>query len=391
MQEWVLLENRRVTDDKTSIGLFFENPIEEIKCWHPSCVASSLNAIRSFQKQGYYVVGFVSYEAGYILNHIEAQSQIDALSLPLLHFMVYQACEYLNEQEIDKKLQMYRLRESTSCDVNNLRLNWSFFEYAQAFERIQRHILDGDTYQVNLTTQYQFDFTGSPVQLYQILRERQKVSYSGMLSFSDYQILTLSPELFFSKIGDKITVKPMKGTIKRGLDPIEDAQNKVWLKNDVKSIAENTMIVDLLRNDLSRISHPGSVQVSQLMHVEQYETVHQMVSCIESLVDSDIDISELMRALFPCGSITGAPKRRTMEIIRDIESLPRGIYTGALGYIMPNNDMCFNVCIRTLQLQQGRGVLGVGGGLVYDSRAVSEFDELQLKGMFFTQSGVTQS
>jgi len=391
MQEWILLENRRDPKDQLNVGLFFENPIDEIKCWHESDLVSSLNAIRHFQKQGYYVAGFLSYEAGYILNNIESHSQGDALSVPLLHFMVFQACEYLSEQQIAEKLRMYCLHQGLACDVANLGLNWSFSEYARAFEVIQQHIFDGDTYQVNLTTQYQFDFTGSPVQLYQILRERQKVSYSGILSFSDYQILTLSPELFFSKTDDKITVKPMKGTIQRGLNPIDDAENEAWLKKDIKSIAENTMIVDLLRNDLSRISHAHSVRVLQLMQVEPYETVHQLVSCIESQVDSDIDIYELMRALFPCGSITGAPKRRTMEIIRDVERVPRGIYTGSIGYILPNNDMCFNVCIRTLLLQQGRGVMGVGGGLVYDSRVISEFDELQLKGFFFTQSSVIRS
>lgn len=381
MQEWVLLENTRDALQENS-GLFFEHPIEEIICWHASSVISSLQEVSKFQKQGYYVVGFISYEAGYILHALDVNLQ--NLNVPLLHFAVYKMCHVLTEVEINLKLQHYAVAQGDSFLIEDLHLNWPFATYEKAFDIVKHHIYEGDTYQVNLTTKYHFNFIGSATHLYKQLRARQKVSYSGILTFSDYQILTLSPELFFSKTGDKIIVKPMKGTIKRGSDAREDAAYKTQLMNDLKTIAENTMIVDLLRNDLSMIAKAGSVDVTQLMHVESYETVHQMVSCIESRVDTDIDFLTLIRALFPCGSITGAPKRRTMEIIRNNERSARGIYTGTIGYIMPNNDMCFNVCIRTLLVQNGQGELGVGGGVVYDSTALSEFEELQLKGLFFT-------
>ena len=268
--------------------------------------------------------------------------------------------------------------------LENLRLNLTAREYETAFSRVREHIIAGDTYQVNLTAQYQFEYTGQSRGLYQRLRERQKVPYSAWLEFPGYDVLSLSPELFFSKIKHKMYAKPMKGTIARGADAIHDQANQDFLKTDVKSRAENTMIVDLLRNDLSAISTPGSVQVSKLLAVESYETVHQMTSSIESEVAIDLNFSEIIGSLFPCGSITGVPKRRTMEIIHALERAPREIYTGAIGYITPENNMCFNVPIRTLLCQNNRGILGVGGGIVYDSTLQSEFEELQLKARFFT-------
>jgi para-aminobenzoate synthetase / 4-amino-4-deoxychorismate lyase len=170
----------------------------------------------------------------------------------------------------------------------------------------------------------------------------------------------------------------------RATDSARDKANQAFLTTDLKSRAENTMIVDLLRNDLSAISKPGTVKTPKLLEVESYETVHQMTSSIESEVDVDLNFSKIIKALFPCGSITGAPKRRTMEIIRDLERAPRHVYTGAMGYITPQNDMCFNVPIRTVLCRGLQGELGVGGGIVHDSTLQSEFEELQLKARFFT-------
>jgi para-aminobenzoate synthetase/4-amino-4-deoxychorismate lyase len=177
----------------------------------------------------------------------------------------------------------------------------------------------------------------------------------------------------------------MKGTMARSRCSVRDLKNKEFLTTDPKSIAENTMIVDLLRNDLNQISEIGSVQVSRLLQVESYETVHQMTSSIESTVDSNLSFQRIIRHIFPCGSITGAPKRRTMEIIQKVEPDVRRVYTGTLGYITPENDMCFNVAIRTILLRENSGELGVGGGIVYDSDVRSEWEELQLKAQFFTQ------
>ncbi len=179
--------------------------------------------------------------------------------------------------------------------------------------------------------------------------------------------------------------KPMKGTMPRSKDPTIDSAHKDFLKTDLKCIAENIMIVDLLRNDLSKISKPGSVKVTDLLTIESFKTVHQMVSSIQSEVDVEITFLNIIRHLFPCGSITGAPKRRTMTIISELEHKARGVYTGAFGYITPDNDMCFNVSIRTFHLGGGRGELGIGGGILVDSDPAVEFEEMQLKARFFTE------
>ena len=250
---------------------------------------------------------------------------------------------------------------------------------------MKQHIVAGDTYQVNLTAKYTFNVKGSSLGLYNSLRARQKVAYSAWFKMPEYEILSLSPELFFSKIKHKIYTKPMKGTMPRASDLTQDKANQHFLLTDLKSRAENTMIVDLLRNDLSAISKPGSVHVQKLLEVESYETVHQMTSSIESEVAVDLSFSAIINALFPCGSITGAPKRRTMEIIHEMEPAPRGIYTGAMGYITPQNDMCFNVPIRTVLCRGSQGELGVGGGIVHDSTLQSEFEELKLKAQFLTR------
>lgn len=371
MQEWILLEDRKNIEKS---AFYFENSLQDIIAWHVSELDACFQLIHEYQKKGYYLVGFLSFELGYIFHQIA----VPEITIPLLHFKVYKNFSFLSSQEVDSFLN------ASNINILKNQLKWNFDEYQCAFKQVKKSIFNGESYQVNLTSKYHFQYTGSPVALYKKLRTRQKVSYSGLLNFNDYQILTLSPELFFVKNGSKLKVKPMKGTVKRGANDIQDLEYKRWLLNDVKSKAENTMIVDLLRNDLAMISVPGSVCVSELLSIESYETVHQMVSTIESRVDSNLCFESIIRALFPCGSITGAPKRRTLEIIRGIEAESRGIYTGAIGYIMPNNDMCFNVSIRTLFLNDGKGELGVGGGIVYDSHELDEYEELQIKGSFFT-------
>lgn len=364
----ILLEDR--ASKSAPSFLSFRHQVAEVVAWEKRELFEALSTIRVWQEKGFYIAGFVSYDAGLLLHDMLLKQQS---SIPLLHFVAYRALEKTVFFPPEKP---YQLR--------NLRLGWSFLEYQMAFEKVKQHIRKGDTYQVNLTSKYFFEMEGDATHLYRQLRKAQQSCYSGLLLFPDYQILSLSPELFFSKKGHSLKTKPMKGTAPRGETTAQDAYNKHWLSQDEKSRAENTMIVDLLRNDMSRVSLPGSVSVSALLEVESYQTVHQMTSTIESEVDEAIDIAVLFKALFPCGSITGAPKKRTMEIIQDVEAFPRGLYTGAIGYILPNNDMCFNVAIRTLVLQEGRGELGLGGGIVYDSKVEAEYEELQLKGRFFT-------
>jgi para-aminobenzoate synthetase / 4-amino-4-deoxychorismate lyase len=198
-------------------------------------------------------------------------------------------------------------------------------------------------------------------------------------------VLSLSPELFFRREGKHLSTRPMKGTAPRGRTPREDARLKTWLAVDEKQRAENLMIVDLLRNDLGRVAKIGSVEVTDLFTVETYRSVHQMTSGITAELRSDMGLEDMLSALFPCGSVTGAPKVRAMEIIGEIEAGPRGVYTGAIGHIAPSGDAQFNVAIRTVVLEGNRGELGIGGGIVADSKAEFEYEECLLKAHFLTK------
>jgi para-aminobenzoate synthetase/4-amino-4-deoxychorismate lyase len=375
----MLFENRRDTD-VFHAGLLFSEPVQEIVCWDARYIHQSLAALDALRREGYYLAGYISYEVGYVLHDLA--QLLDKPDFPLIHFFSFKAPQYLSRAEIDLLLE--KKIDKKAFKINQLKLKLDKQGYEAAFARVKQHIIAGDTYQVNLTSKYVFDLQGSSRALYALLRERQKVAYSALLEMPGYEILSLSPELFFSKQKHHMRVKPMKGTMPRDADAIQDKASQDFLVTDAKSRAENLIIVDLLRNDLSAISKPGSVQVSELLAVESYETVHQMTSSIESEVEVDLNFSEIIHALFPCGSITGAPKRRTMEIIHAEETAPRHVYTGAIGYITPDNNMCFSVPIRTLLCRDQQGELGVGGGIVYDSNVALEFDELQLKAKFFT-------
>jgi len=374
---FILFENRRLPNAPYS-GLLFSEPLDEVVCWNTAMLDASLARVDALRRQGYYVAGCLSYEAGYALRGLEASSSKNH-AFPLLHFFAFKSLQKLNALDIDQQLG------DSEVLLDAIKLNINAEAYGKAFKQIKQHIRMGDTYQVNLTAKYKFNFEGSVNGLYRQLRARQKVAYSALMHMPGYDVLSLSPELFFSKINTTMRAKPMKGTMPRAVDVTCDVANRDFLKTDPKSMAENTMIVDLLRNDLSAISKPGSVHVSRLLDVESYETVHQMTSCIQSEVERDLPFSSIMKHLFPCGSITGAPKRHTMEIIRDLEYEPRHIYTGAIGYITPENNMCFNVPIRTLLCKGSEGELGVGGGIVHDSTEQAEFEELKLKARFFTE------
>jgi para-aminobenzoate synthetase/4-amino-4-deoxychorismate lyase len=259
-------------------------------------------------------------------------------------------------------------------------------EYSEAVRRIRVLIARGDTYQVNYTFPLLTQFNGDPGAWYNSLCAAQGAEYCAYLDLGRYRVLCISPELFFERRGDFIKTKPMKGTINRGRWALEDEERARQLAESPKDRAENVMIVDLLRNDLGKISVPGSVRVSNLFEVERYETLWQMTSTVESTLRSEVGLADVMAALFPCGSITGAPKIRTMEIIRELECVPRGIYTGAIGFIRPGGDCVFNVAIRTIVLdsETGAATFGVGGGVTIDSTAEREYDECLLKSSFLT-------
>jgi aminodeoxychorismate synthase component I len=274
----------------------------------------------------------------------------------------------------------------TAPILTNPTLRISDDAYTAAIEKIQAYIAAGDTYQVNFTDAIEFPTNQSPASLFTTLAQNQSVAYAAFLNLGLHQILSLSPELFF-RVGtdNKITTRPMKGTMPRGLDITEDAAVALALQRDEKNRAEHVMIVDLLRNDLGRIALPGSVAVDELFAVERYQTLHQMTSTISATLPGGLPFYDLFRALFPCGSITGAPKIRTMQIIRELEAHPRGIYTGAIGHIAPDRSATFSVAIRTLVLQNGQATMGVGGGIVADSIAEDEHREALLKASFLTR------
>jgi para-aminobenzoate synthetase / 4-amino-4-deoxychorismate lyase len=257
-------------------------------------------------------------------------------------------------------------------------------EYDRSVSRIRELIAAGDTYQVNYSFPLTASFNGDAVAWYRDLCVAQGAEYSVYLDLGRYKVLCLSPELFFERRGNHVTTRPMKGTVRRGRWPAEDRELAAWLSNSAKDRAENVMIVDLLRNDLGKVSVPGSVHVSSLFDLERFETVWQMTSTVESTLREGTTLVDLMRALFPCGSITGAPKIRTMQIIRELERFPRGAYTGAIGLLKPGGDCVFNVAIRTLVIDTESGVatFGVGGGVTTDSTAEREYEECLVKSRF---------
>jgi para-aminobenzoate synthetase/4-amino-4-deoxychorismate lyase len=258
-------------------------------------------------------------------------------------------------------------------------------EYSKAIERIKNYISAGDTYQVNFTDKYTFDFEGSPTACFVALREKQKVGYGAFINADGKYILSFSPELFLKLHDGTIITKPMKGTVRRGKYLAEDEILRQWLRHDEKNRSENLMIVDLLRNDVGRIAETGSVMVKEMFTVEKYETLFQMTSTIEGTLRRNLSFYELFKSMFPSGSVTGAPKIRTMQIIRQLEDEPRGVYTGAIGYIAPTKDAIFNVAIRTLVIDGTKGEMGIGSGIVFDSDARQEYEECALKAEFLTQ------
>ena len=378
---FAVLDNNKNGGGKQSYVFF--DPIEFVLAESPEDVDAKLADIERHSNAGHHAVGYFSYELGHVLNPRIHDGLPQDRSVPLFCVGIYR-----NRIDVSDDLLEQALEHLTALDdacITNCQLNMSKEQYLDRLGKVKRHIFNGDTYQTNYTLKYKFNYAGSTLKLYSELRHRQPVEYGAYLDFPGLTVLSRSPELFFNKQGEDIFTKPMKGTIKRGATPEEDQANFAFLSSDEKSRAENVMIVDLLRNDFSRISHRGTVKTTNLFEVQTYKTLHQMISTVSAKIDADIPLVRLMKEIFPCGSITGAPKLRTMEIIRDLEMEPRGIYTGAIGYIEPNKNICFSVVIRTLVLfPDGNGEMGVGSGVVNDSDAEAEYDECRLKGQFFT-------
>ena len=365
--------------------LLFEDPERVIAVYRPEDVEAGLDIVTDGLSRGLHAAGFFAYELGYCLEP-KLQSLLPRdRRQPLFWIGLFREPARFTDAETRGWLDANGALERST--ISDLQLSWTRDEYTDAFAKVQDYIAAGDVYQINLTLKYRFAFSGDPVALYSALRRKQRVEYGALIGAGDFQVLSLSPELFFRREGKHLTSRPMKGTAPRGRTPREDARLKTWLTVDEKQRAENLMIVDLLRNDLGRIAKIGSVEVTDLFTVETYRTVHQMTSGITAELRADMGLKDMLKALFPCGSVTGAPKVRAMEIIRELEAYPRGVYTGAIGHIAPNGDSQFNVAIRTLYIDaDGAGEMGIGSGVVSNSKADAEFEECLLKAHFLTKA-----
>lgn len=357
--------------DFKELGLryLFTKPIKELKTRNLDQVEDLLREVEAYQEQGFYAVGYVSYEAAPAFEKKFAVHPAPLMGEYLLYFTIHEKVETLPFPE--------------DYEAVDLPANWKEEveapAYQEAIETIHHHIRQGDTYQVNYTVQLSQELKADPLAIYNRLVVEQKAHYNAFIQHDDVSILSISPELFFEQDDRLLTTRPMKGTTHRGLTNQEDLQEAAWLEADPKNRAENMMIVDLLRNDMNRISEIGSEQVTHLCQVEQYSTVWQMTSTIESRLRAEIDLIQTFRALFPCGSITGAPKISTMEIIQKTEKSPRGVYCGTIGILLPKGKRIFNVAIRTLQMQGNQAIYGVGGGITWDSKWEGEYQETKQK------------
>ena len=357
--------------DFKELGLrhFFTEPIKELKTRDLDQVETLLREVEAYQEAGFYAVGYVSYEAAPAFEKKLAVHPAPLMGEYLLYFTIHQEVETLPFPEDYEAVDLPAdWKEEVEAPA-----------YQEAIKTIHHHIRQGDTYQVNYTVQLSQELEADPLAIYNRLVVEQKAHYNAFIQHDDVAILSISPELFFEQDDRLLTTRPMKGTTHRGLTNQEDLQEAAWLEADPKNRAEIMMIVDLLRNDMNRISEIGSEQVTRLCQVEQYSTVWQMTSTIESRLRAKIDLIQTFRALFPCGSITGAPKISTMEIIQKTEKSPRGVYCGTIGILLPKGKRIFNVAIRTLQMQGDQAIYGVGGGITWDSKWESEYQETKQK------------
>lgn len=357
-------------NDFNNENKFFSNPISEIICNDPTQLDDCFKQLEDANKNGYWLAGYFSYELGFLLDECLIDYLPKQRNIPFMHFGVF--------NQPSNAMPNY---ENGNFTLNNIQPSLTLAQYTEKFTKLHDHLKNGDSFQGNLTFPFTAEWAGDPWAAFLQLAAKQPVAHSSFCSLGGETILSRSPELFFKIDKDRwIETHPMKGTSPRGKTKEEDEKLIEILINDPKTLAENVMIVDLLRNDISIISEPSTMHVPELFKLETYNTLHQMVSHVKARVREKISFKEILKALFPCGSITGAPKIRTMQILQQLEENPRDIYCGSLGFISPDQEFYFNVAIRTISLyQNNKAVLNAGGGIVYDSTAESEYKEALLK------------
>ncbi len=357
----------QLSSSGTSEWLLFENPIAVVTTSRLDEVMPSLHEVEAYTSRGLYAAGFVSYEASGAMDTALATHSLK--DMPLLWFGIYAHGEPLSP--------IYSDAPAFNLDV--WRPSVSLHEYRNAVAEIRSAIQRGDCYQVNYTFRLHSTFRGDPWGLFLALHQAQQSDYSAYLNLGRRHICCASPEVFFSLQDGTLTCRPMKGTARRGSTPTEDLKMEHWLAASSKDRAENVMVVDMVRNDMARVAETGTVRVGKLFAIERYPTVLQMTSTVSARVSASIP--EIFRGMFPAASITGTPKISSMQIIRNLESNARGVYTGAIGYVAPNGSSQFNVAIRmvVIDTQTHSAEYGLGSGIVWDSDADAEYDECQTK------------
>lgn len=367
-------------DDPAGRSVLFREPLRIIRAYDPPSFAEALETLERERRDGRWLAGYFSYEAGYLLEPSLHHLLPEGRRTPLCLFGVF-------DRPSDHELPI-RFDAPTNGPIFEATARWTAADYAQRFERVHQHLREGDAYQINLTFPVDAQWSGDAASAFAGLIARQPVKYGALIDLGGPVVLSRSPELFFQIGRDGwIETHPMKGTVPRGATPEEDERQRAFLAGDLKNQAENRMIVDLLRNDISLVSETGTLDVPELFRIETYPTLHTMVSRVRARLLPGRTIAEIFAALFPCGSITGAPKISAMKIIRALETAPRDAYCGAIGWIAPDETMRFNVAIRTITLHEdGTAVYNVGGGVVFDSNAQSEYEECLLKARFATGS-----
>jgi para-aminobenzoate synthetase / 4-amino-4-deoxychorismate lyase len=370
----ILLEASSLTAGSHERSFLFRNPVEWLEAQDLSELPMFFLKLEAARAQGLWSAGYFSYECGY---HFEPRAALDFIpnqeDLPLAAFGLYLAPTIFTSGPSLSGL---------AHGVESPSLAISYEHFRQKIRTIHSYIESGDTYQVNLTDQVQTRYPGGALDLFAHMMEAQPVEFGALLRLGDRFILSASPELFFRVQGRHIIVRPIKGTAPRGRDAREDATRMEALANDEKNRAENVMIADLMRSDLGRVAETGSVRVGKLFAVERLPSLLQMSTEITGTLRSDVTLYKLFASLFPSGSIVGAPKVRTMQLIQELEGRPRGVYTGSIGYFAPNGESAFSVAIRTAVLQGERLHMGVGAGITYDSVAGEEYQECKLKAEF---------
>lgn len=379
---FVLLDDARASG--AAPARLYREPLAIIQAGSLEELEACFVRLSQARAEGYHVAGYLSYEAGLGLEQTLKRRLAVERNAPLLWFGIFKEFKVLEPADL-----LENLPDPDGAWLGRIEPSLSRDAYDRAFGTVQDLIRAGDIYQTNLTFRATASHAGHPLALYAAIRDRAQAGYGGVVFDGRNWMLSFSPELFFALREGRITAKPMKGTAARMVDETADAAVRAQLHGDPKQRAENLMIVDLLRNDLSRVARRGSVAVPELFHVESYPTIHQMTSTVTAQLQGGLDATDVIRRIFPCGSITGAPKIRAMEIIDELERKPdgsgeRGIYCGSIGRVDANGDAAFNVAIRTLFLEAGKERLsiGLGSGIVADSTGDDEWRECLAKGRF---------